>query len=276
MTDSYAVFGNPVGHSLSPQIHAAFAEQTGRNISYGRQLVEPGAFASAARRFFDEGGRGLNITTPFKIDAFRFADTLTERACRAGAVNTLALREHGKILGDNTDGAGLVRDITVNYGWRIGGKSVLLLGAGGAVRGVLEPLLGQGPGAVTIANRTVSKAKDLAAEFADLGDVTGCGFQDLENRGFDLIINGTSASLAGDLPPLPAGVIAAEGCCYDMMYGARPTVFLAWARGAGAARLADGLGMLVEQAAESFHLWQGVRPATAAVIDRIRRSLGSP
>lgn len=273
MTDRYAVFGNPVAHSLSPEIHAAFARQTHRDISYERQLVEPGEFEKAARRFFDGGGKGLNITTPFKIDAYNFATRLTERGRRAGAVNTLALGEDRTILGDNTDGAGMVRDILVNQGWPMEGRDVLLLGAGGAVRGVLEPLLAQSPRSVTIANRTESKAEQLAAAFARRGNVSGCGFAALEGRQFDLVINGTSASLSGDLPPLPDGLMAANGCCYDMMYSAKPTVFLDWARQAGVAHFADGLGMLVEQAAESFYLWQKVRPETGDVIAGLRRRL---
>ena len=273
MADRYAVFGNPIAHSLSPEIHAAFARQTGRDIDYRRQLVERDGFDAAARRFFTSGGKGLNITTPFKIDAFNFAAALTERARRAGAVNTLANRDDGSILGDNTDGAGMVRDIAVNQGWRIGGRDVLVLGAGGAVRGVLEPLLGEGPRSVTIANRTESKAEQLARAFADLGAVAGCGFAALESRRFDLVINGTSASLSGDLPPLPDGLIAGDGCCYDMMYGVEPTVFLVWAQKAGVKNLADGLGMLVEQAAESFYLWQQVRPETGNVIAQVRQRL---
>lgn len=272
MTDSYAVFGNPVEHSRSPEIHARFARQTGQDISYGRQLVAVDGFETAADGFFAMGGKGLNITLPFKVDAYHYARRLTERARRAGAVNTLA-RQGDTILGDNTDGAGLMRDITVNLGWSVEGATVLLVGAGGAVRGVLGPLLSLGPKSVTIVNRTAGKAEHLAGEFSDLGPVRGCGFSALSGDSYDLIINGTSASLAGDLPPLPETAIQAETRCYDMMYGAEPTVFLHWASDRGASAVADGLGMLVEQAAESFMLWRGVRPETAAIIEELREVL---
>lgn len=273
MTDRYAVFGNPIKHSLSPLIHAEFARQTGRDISYQRQLVELGGFVAAAKAFFSTGGKGLNITLPFKIEAHHFADQLSERARRAGAVNTLAVLGDEMILGDNTDGAGLSRDILVNQGWQITGKTLLLLGAGGAVRGVLEPLLRERPAKLVIANRTASKAEALAMEFADLGQVIGCGFEALAGLSFDVIINGTSASLAGDLPPLPPGLVTAHSCCYDMMYAAKPTAFLQWANNQGVHRRADGLGMLVEQAAEAFHLWQSIRPVTVPVIAHIRAQL---
>lgn len=275
MTDRYAVFGNPIKHSRSPKIHGLFARQTGQDMCYDRQLVEPDAFKAAADDFFAAGGKGLNITVPFKLDAFAYASHLSPRAQRAGAVNTLALQSDGSIVGDNTDGIGMVRDITLNLGWQIADKRVLILGAGGAVRGVLEPLLAQRPEAITIANRTVAKARELAEAFADLGQVEGCGFAELAGREFDLIINGTSASLVGDLPPLPASIVTPKTCCYDMMYASTATVFMAWSQqaGAGAAATADGLGMLVEQAAEAFLLWRGVRPDTASVIARLRANL---
>lgn len=269
MTDGYAVFGNPVEHSRSPDIHARFARQTGQDLSYGRQRVEPGAFKITADAFFLAGGKGLNITLPFKIDAFHYAQQLTARAQLAGAVNTLALRQDDLVLGDNTDGAGLVRDITANLRWRISGKKLLVLGAGGAVRGVLAPLLAENPAAVVIANRTAEKAHALAGAFAGQGLVEGCGFADLAGRQFDMVINGTSASLAGDLPPLPDNLLAPDACCYDMMYGKDPTIFMRWA-GSRHAATADGLGMLVEQAAEAFYLWRGVRPETAPVIAWLR------
>lgn len=273
MTDRYAVFGNPVEHSRSPDIHALFARQTGQDISYGRQRVEIGGFRDAADAFFAGGGKGLNITLPFKLDAYGYAGRLTSRAQLAGAVNTLAMQEDGVVLGDNTDGAGMVRDIAANLGWQITGRRVLVLGAGGAVRGVLAPLLTENPLAITIANRTASKARDLAAIFAGLGQVDCCGYDELAGRCYDLVINGTSASLAGDLPPLPGNLLAPSACCYDMMYGRAPTVFMSWAGSHGACGVADGLGMLVEQAAESFLLWRGVKPETAEVIALLRRSL---
>jgi shikimate dehydrogenase len=271
--DRYAVFGNPIRHSKSPQIHSAFAAQTGQNISYRTHLVEVGRFAEAARQFFDNGGKGLNITVPFKVDAFHFADVLSDRARRAGAVNTLALQEDGRIYGDNTDGIGMVRDLTHNLGWQVTDQRVLILGAGGAVRGILEPLLKMKPAHVVVANRTVPKARELAKEFADAGDVRSCSYEALAGNHFDLLINATSASLMGDLPPLPAHLLSEDACCYDMMYAADPTPFMRWAAGEAAWAVSDGLGMLVEQAAESFCIWRGVRPETKPVIALIRESL---
>ena len=276
MTDQYAVFGNPIKHSRSPQIHRTLAEQTGQDINYVSTLVEPDQFQAAASHFFNKGGKGLNITVPFKQDAFTFADALSERARRAGAVNTLIHQDDGKILGDNTDGVGLVRDITNNLGWAIEGKKILLVGAGGAVMGVLEPLLQQRPALIIIANRTVSKAEKLARDFADLGNIQGCGFEELADNGhFDLIINGSSASLAGEIAPLPDSVLTTNTQGYDMMYAAEPTPFMRWMNEQGAQQTADGLGMLVEQAAEAFALWRGVRPETAAVIQSIRAAMSS-
>lgn len=275
VVDQYAVFGNPIKHSRSPQIHAAFAEQTGQALHYRAHKVELGRFAEVASEFFRNGGRGLNITVPFKIDAFEFADELSGRARRAGAVNTLALGEDGRIYGDNTDGVGMVRDINDNLGWPIAGQRILVLGAGGAVRGVLGPLLKQRPEELVIANRTPEKAEALADLFAELGPVSGEPFEALGERQFDLIINGTSASLSGDLPPLPSQILSNEACVYDMMYGSEPTPFMRWAAGEAAWAVSDGLGMLVEQAAESFCIWRGLRPDTRPVIDAIRHSLSS-
>ncbi len=272
--DRYAVFGNPIKHSRSPQIHTAFAEQCGQRLSYRTQLIELGDFAAAASAFFTGGGKGLNITVPFKLDAYSFATELSGRARRAGAVNTLAAQSDGTIYGDNTDGVGLVRDIEQNLAWEIAGKRVLILGSGGAVRGILEPLLKRHPSQVVIANRTIDKAQQLASEFADLGEVRGCGYEALAGHRYDLLINGTSAGLHGDMPPLP-GDILGDGCsCYDLTYGAQPTPFMRWAAGEAAWAVADGLGMLVEQAAESFCIWRGVRPATRPVIALLRAALG--
>ncbi|MEE2651321.1 MAG: shikimate dehydrogenase [Pseudomonadota bacterium] len=271
--DQYAVFGNPIKHSRSPQIHAAFAEQTGQALHYRAHKVELGRFAEVASEFFRNGGRGLNITVPFKLDAFEFADELSGRARRAGAVNTLARGEDGRIYGDNTDGVGMVRDINDNLGWPVAGKRILVLGAGGAVRGILGPLLKQRPEELVVANRTPEKAEALAELFAELGPVSGQPFEALPGRQFDLIINGTSASLSGDLPPLPSHILSNEGSAYDMMYGAEPTPFMRWAAAEAAWAVSDGLGMLVEQAAESFCIWRGVRPDTRPVIELIRQSL---
>ena len=271
MTDQYAVVGNPINHSKSPNIHRQFAEQTGQDMHYNKQLIELGDFSVAVQAFFIQGGRGLNITAPFKQDAFAFAHSLTERAQRAGAVNTLALMADGGVLGDNTDGIGMIHDMH-NLGWTLAGKRVLILGAGGAVRGVLQPLLSAEPAQVVIANRTLAKAEELVKLFNDLGDVQASGFEQLTGQ-FDLVINGTSASWQGELPPLPQDLLAPNACCYDMMYSAEPTVFLAWAQEHGAAQVADGLGMLVGQAAESFYLWRQIRPEVVPVITAMRRQL---
>lgn len=267
--DQYAVMGNPVAHSQSPRIHTLFAAQTGQNLEYRAILVEPGGFAAAARAFRDGGGKGLNITVPFKQDAWVFADLLSVRAERAGAVNTLIF-ESGGVRGDNTDGPGLVRDLTVNHAYPLAGRRILLLGGGGAARGVLQPLLLEKPAQLVIANRTAGKALDLALRFSDLGQISGCGFAELAARRFDLIINATSAGLEDAVPTLPDGVLAADGWCYDLMYGNEPTVFVRWGLERGAAQSLDGLGMLVEQAAESFYLWRGVWPQTKPTIQALR------
>ena len=274
MTDQYAVFGNPIAQSKSPEIHRAFAVQTLQAMEYSRQLVDIDSFTAAADQFFQAGGKGLNITMPFKQDAYGYGSRISPRARRAGAVNTLALQEDGTILGDTTDGLGLIRDITKNLNWDIRAKRVLILGAGGAVRGVLEPLLAEQPQHVVIANRTVDKALQLSKGFAELGYLLGCGYDMLGEQQFDLIINGTSAGLQGDLPPLPNSLINPEAAtvCYDMLYGAEPTPFMQWATERGAL-VSDGLGMLVGQAAESFALWRGVRPETASVIANLRAEL---
>lgn len=272
MTDLYAVFGNPINQSKSPGIHRQFAEQTGQDMHYTKQLVALDEFEQAAQTFFAQGGKGLNITVPFKINAFEFAQKRTARAERAGAVNTLALLSDGTILGDNTDGIGMIHDMH-NLGWELEGKRVLILGAGGAVRGVLQPLLEEKPAQVVIANRTYSKAEELAKNFHDLGDIQAKTFEQLAGESFDVVINGTSASLHGELPPLPDKVLAENACCYDMMYGAEPTIFLRWAKDYGAAQLADGLGMLIGQAAEAFYLWRQIRPEVVPVITAMRRQI---
>ncbi|HVP08261.1 MAG TPA: shikimate dehydrogenase [Burkholderiales bacterium] len=265
MTDRYAVIGNPVAHSKSPWIHAEFARQTRQDLDYGRIEAPLDAFARTVDAFRAAGGRGANVTLPFKGEACAYATRLTERARVAQAVNTLRF-EGAEALGDNTDGVGLVTDLERNLGRAIAGRRVLLLGAGGAARGVLQPLLERGPAALTIANRTAQRARELAGLF---GKVRGGGFEALAGEAFDLVINATSAGLSGEAPPLPAAAFAPGAFAYDMVYG-RDTPFLAMARAAGAA-VSDGLGMLVEQAAESFQLWRGVRPETAAVLAALRR-----
>ena len=263
MPDQYAVIGNPVEHSKSPLIHAAFARQTGQDLVYSRLLAPKDAFVAAANAFRARGGRGLNVTLPFKGDAFNFATVLSERARAAQAVNTLKF-EGEAIFADNTDGAGLVNDLLRNLGCSITGRRVLLLGAGGAARGVIEPLLQQGPAQLFVANRTPEKARRLSESFR--GAFEAATYTAIAGRQFDLVINATSASLAGELPPVPPGVFAHGALAYDMMYGMAQTPFLAFARAQGAAAFADGLGMLVEQAAESFFVWRGVRPDTAPVL----------
>lgn len=272
MTDLYAVFGNPINHSKSPHIHRQFAEQTGQDMHYTKQMVNEGEFEQAAQDFFAQGGKGLNITVPFKLNAFEFAQKRTARAERAGAINTLARLADGTILGDNTDGIGMIHDMH-NLGWDLEGKRILILGAGGAVRGILQPLLEENPAQVVIANRTKSKAEELAKNFHDLGNVQAQAFEQLTGEVFDIVINGTSASMQGELPPLPDNLLAANACCYDMMYGAEPTIFLRWAIERGAAQTADGLGMLIGQAAEAFYLWRQIRPEVIPVITAMRRQI---
>ena len=273
MIDRYAAIGNPIAHSRSPRIHALFAQHVGDAIEYGLILGEPGHFREAVDRFRAAGGRGLNVTVPFKLDAFEVATERTERAARAGAVNTLSF-DGARIVGDNTDGAGLVRDIVHNHRFAIAGKHVLLMGAGGAARGALSPMLAEQPASLAIANRTADKARALAQRFATRAiDVRGGGYDAFASERFDLVINATSASLDRQLPPLPVHAFAPGALAYDMVYGEAARAFLAYAHGCGASHAVDGLGMLVEQAAESFWLWRGVRPPTAPVLERLRGEL---
>jgi shikimate dehydrogenase len=271
MTDRYAVVGNPVAHSKSPLIHAEFARQTGQDIDYGRLLAPLDGFGATVEAFRSGGGRGLNVTVPFKLEAFALAGQHSERALDAAAVNTLKF-EAGGIFGDNTDGAGLVRDLERNLGIAIAGKRVLLMGAGGAGQGVMGPLLVARPSALVVGNRTLDKAAALAERFRSRAagtELRATGYSALGGGEFDLVINATSASLSDTVPELPQGVFARGCAAYDMMYGTGLTPFLELARRQGAARLADGLGMLVEQAAESFFVWRGVRPQTAPVIAKL-------
>jgi shikimate dehydrogenase len=262
MTDRYAVIGNPVAHSQSPSIHAEFARATGQDIEYTRIEAPLDGFAQAVERFRAAGGRGLNVTVPFKQQAFALCKHSSERASLAAAANTLVLE---RSFADNTDGVGLVRDITGNLGLRLQGERVLLLGAGGAAQAVIGALLEAGIAQLTIANRTLQRARDLAARFPG---TLACGYDALAGRRFDIVVNATSAGLANESPPLPPGILGRQMLAYDMVYG-RETPFLAAARKAGA-RASDGLGMLVEQAAESFFVWRGVRPSTRPVLEKLR------
>ena len=274
----YAVIGNPIAHSRSPQIHAMFAEQTGKPLRYDRLLAPVDGFADAVAAFVAEGGLGLNVTVPFKLDAYALAaGRLSSRARLAGAVNTLSWRD-GAWHGCNTDGVGLVSDL-LRLGVRLTGASVLLVGAGGAARGVLQPLAEAGCGRIHIVNRTASKAEELAASWRDSGvspqtAVTGGSLADAAQAGgWNLVINATASGLQNAAPDLPPGLYAAGAAAYDMMYGARPTAFMRQAEADGAALTADGLGMLVGQAAESFYIWHGVRPDPAPVLVALREAL---
>jgi len=279
-SDRYVVIGNPVAHSRSPAIHAAFARQTGEAVQYDRLAAPLDGFADTVRQFFAEGGYGCNVTVPFKLEAYDLADRLTERAEAAGAVNTLWIEE-GMIHGDNTDGIGLVRDIQDNLDTLIEGKRVLLLGAGGAAMGAMLPLIECRPSRIVVANRTASRASDMLEEFVEAADqygveLWGGGLDALdglsEDEAVDVVINASSSSLHGEVPPVPEFLLGEGVLAYDMMYGAEPTVFLQFAARCGA-RVSDGLGMLVEQAAEAFYIWRGVRPRTAPVLAELRAAL---
>ncbi|MFZ0485423.1 MAG: shikimate dehydrogenase [Arenicellales bacterium] len=267
----YAVMGNPVDHSLSPQIHGIFARQFDMALDYRRIHVDVGGFKQAVDSFRASGGQGVNVTVPFKIDAWELADRRTERAEAAGAANTLWFKDD-LIHADNTDGAGMVRDIIANLAFDVAGRTVLIVGAGGAVRGVLGPLLDETPATLTIANRSLDKAEALVQLFAGRARIETAGFEALKGHPFDLVVNGTSASLKGELPPLPQGLFNSGALAYDMMYSREGTPFLHWAAEHGATQCADGLGMLVEQAAESFYVWHGKRPDTAPAIEKLKWS----
>jgi shikimate dehydrogenase len=271
--DNYAVMGNPVYHSKSPLIHKVFAEQTGQKLFYQAIYVELNAFSSAIQTFSKHGGKGLNITLPFKGEAYQCATRLSDRARMAQAVNTLTFHKEGVVDGDNTDGIGLVRDLANNY-IEVSGRRILIIGAGGAVRGILSPLLQLEPEGITVANRTFSRAQDLVSSYKGTSELVACELDTLARLGsFDLVINGTSSGLSGELPSLPESIINAETSCYDMVYGDIEPVFVKWSRNVGANIALDGLGMLVEQAAESFYIWRGVRPETAPVIAMLRGNM---
>ena len=269
--DSYAVFGNPIEHSLSPTIHTQFAMQTECEINYIKILADKSNFDKRVLDFISSGGKGFNITVPFKIQAFELANNLTLNAKIAGAVNTVKI-QGGKLYGENTDGQGLVNDLCNNLGLSLEGKDILILGAGGATRGILLPLLKQNPLRILIANRTKSKAEQLAINFAKHGKVCGFGMDQIKAKPVDIIINATSASLSGEVPEVLPGV-AKGAFCYDLMYGQK-TSFMQWAEKNGASGISDGLGMLVEQAAEAYYFWRGVMPKTKEVLSSLRVTTG--
>jgi len=277
----YAVIGNPIAHSKSPHIHQLFAQQTGENIMYEGLLSPVDEFKETINAFREGEGQGANITVPFKQEAWDLADELSDYAKRAGAVNTLVFREDGTIYGANTDGIGLVRDLVENHGSVLKDKRILVLGAGGAVRGVLQPLLQQQPKEIYIANRTPERATELASDMQDIREASilrGGSFNaitsDSETGQFDLIINGTAASLQGIMPPIPEDCLAEGVHCYDMMYGGKPTAFEYWCEDQGAAKVMNGLGMLVEQAAESFSIWREKMPDTKPVLEKMKFAWG--
>ena len=267
--DRYGVMGYPISHSRSPVIHRLFALQTGQELQYELLQVSPEKLEPAVRQFQRTGGKGLNVTVPHKGEVTRLVDRLSDRASTAGAVNTLTFRE-GEIFGDNTDGFGLLRDLGVNLDLALEGANILVLGAGGATRGIIGPLLEMQPASIRIANRTLGKAQALADHFSRSGPVTACRFNVVPvSENYDLIINATSAGLRGEAPPYPAAAVSKQTVCYDLSYGLKPTPFSVWAREQGAARSVMGWGMLVEQAAESFRIWRGVRPDTARVLKQM-------
>lgn len=268
----YAVIGNPIKHSKSPQIHSAFAQQEGVQIDYQRILADENNFLSTVNQFRAEGGLGLNITLPFKVMAYQKCQTLNEYAEAAQSVNTISFDKHDNWIGANTDGLGLLRDLTDNLKFEIKNKKILILGAGGSTRGILLPLLQHHPAKLVITNRNIDKAKSLVAMFSDQGKLFVCAYSDLGNEVFDLVINATSASINGDLPPVPGTVVASHSFCYDLYYSDADTAFMQWAKNLGVKSTSDGLGMLVEQAAESYYLWRNFRPETKRVYNLIRSS----
>ena len=267
--ERYGVMGYPVSHSRSPVIHRLFALQTGQNIQYELLQVAPEKLEQAVRQFQRTSGRGLNVTVPHKSPVTRLCDQLSERASTAGAVNTLAFQDN-EIFGDNTDGIGLLRDLAINLGINLEGADILILGAGGATRGITGPLLEMLQKSLLLANRSLGKAKELADQFEKSGPISACRFNGLPaNQNYDLVINATSAGVRGDVPPYPKSAISENTFCYDLSYGIQPTPFSIWAREQGAARSVMCWGMLVEQAAESFHLWRGIRPDTTPVLKQM-------
>ncbi|MEZ5564231.1 MAG: shikimate dehydrogenase [Gammaproteobacteria bacterium] len=275
MTDRYGVIGHPIAHSKSPVIHRLFADATGQDLSYEAIDIAPEQLADRVRRLFADGFRGLNVTVPHKSEVVKLASRLTSRAELAGAVNTLIRHADGAVEGDNTDGTGLVNDLRQNLRTRLAGTRILILGAGGATRGIVPALFDTNPRDIMIANRTLERAQTLAREFRMLGKVLACQFEELGGQRFNLVINATSAGLKGEVPPFPASILGPETLCYDLSYAMQDTPFVTWAKENGAGRIAQGWGMLVEQAAESFYTWRGVRPDTRPIIAKLPGSPGA-
>lgn len=271
MTDHYAVIGNPISHSKSPLIHTKFAKQTGQDLDYITREIPLDGLATGLKQLQAEGFKGINITVPFKEQAWQIVSNKSDHATRAGAINTILFKDDGSLYGDNTDGIGLCRDLVDNHQIELKGKRLLLLGAGGAARGVIEPLLSYQPKELIVANRTASKAEYLADMFGDFGNISGGGFNDLSGS-FDVIINATAASLHGEVPPLADTILKPNASCYDMMYSDTDTAFISWSKQHGATKAIDGLGMLIEQAAEAFRIWRGIKPETQAVMSLIRNT----
>jgi shikimate dehydrogenase len=275
MTDRYGVIGHPIAHSKSPVIHRLFADATGQDLTYDAIDIPPENLAARVRQLFADGYRGLNVTVPHKTDVVKLTSRLTSRAELAGAVNTLIVHADGTVEGDNTDGTGLVNDLRQNLRTRLAGTRILILGAGGATRGIVPALFDTNPRDIMVANRTLDRAQGLARDFRMLGKILACQFQELGGQRFDLVINATSAGLKGELPPFPASILGPETLCYDLSYAMQDTPFVSWAKMNGAGRVAQGWGMLVEQAAESFYAWRGVRPDTRPVIAKLPGSPGA-
>lgn len=271
--DQYAVIGNPIEHSKSPDIHLLFADQTGEQLNYEKILADEDKFSQVVSEFFTNGGKGLNVTVPFKNDACEFVDELTEYAKNAGAVNTIFKNEHGKYIGANTDGIGLLRDLKKTLRIPIANKKILIVGAGGATQGIVEPLLNENPAELIIANRTVNKADTIAEQFKDFGNVKSCALNEIPNQPFDLVLHATSAGLQGNNVELPVEIIGPNTCCYDLLYSEQDTPFMQWARSHNAEKVVDGFGMLLEQAAEAFYLWRGMRPDTGMAYHYFRPEL---
>ena len=269
----YAVIGNPIEHSKSPDIHLLFADQTGEQLNYEKILADENKFSQTVTEYFSSGGKGLNVTVPFKNDACEFVDELTDYAKNAGAVNTIYKDENDKFIGTNTDGIGLLRDLKKTLRVQIINKKILIIGAGGATQGIVEPLLNEKPAELMIANRTVSKAETIAKQFASFGNISSCSLNDIPKQIYDLVLHATSAGLQGSNVELPVEIIGPNTCCYDLLYSDQDTPFMSWAKNNNAGKVVDGFGMLLEQAAEAFYLWRGMRPDTGMAYHYFRPDL---